>query len=561
MTAEELLDKGTDYLYGFGDVDKDYEQAMNHFVKALDAGSVKAMNEIGFMYQYGYGVLKNKSEAVKWYRRGAELGDTDSMNSLADCLLKGLGTDKNVDEAVKLYTKAAELGNFNRVQELATCLIKYFGDESTAYKWLKKSCDNASLFGILQKNSSDNKDLKFMDTLADIYYFSMPDTPENKLKAFKWCEKMAQRDPRCGYYLATMYWNGEGVEKNLDKAFKLFKQSADLGNTQSMSELAEIYLKGELVPKDESKALEWITKSFEKNAADYELFYDGDEKFNAKFEALYNLANIYYADEDYAPNCDKSLEDKKRAFEIFQQLDELGFSHARYRIARMYERGEYVAKDTAKALELYKSKADTESEHCRKVVELYLEGGNIPDAARFIVKYFDTAEEQFCKCPLCSPFEETKKVAKFFIDTPNEEIIKLYDNDKMKAAQEVFDFGQACRESSVNLGIHLEVISKSADILGEDSPRKILEYLAECYTQIYTDSIEDGVPDSVEGDALENLLGDLTKSFVNYAEENKDNFPDGDFSVEYEGEETEFEHHDAEYYKMRAEYYRLKLKD
>ena len=80
MTAEELLDKGTDYLYGFGDVDKDYEQAMNHFIKSLDAGSIKVMNEIGFMYQYGYGVLKNKSEAVKWYRRSAELGDTDSMN-------------------------------------------------------------------------------------------------------------------------------------------------------------------------------------------------------------------------------------------------------------------------------------------------------------------------------------------------------------------------------------------------------------------------------------------------------------------------------------------------
>ena len=70
MTAEELLDKGTDYFHGFGEVEEDYEQAMIYFVKALEAGSIKAMDKIGFMYQYGYGVTKNKSEAVKWYRRG-----------------------------------------------------------------------------------------------------------------------------------------------------------------------------------------------------------------------------------------------------------------------------------------------------------------------------------------------------------------------------------------------------------------------------------------------------------------------------------------------------------
>ena len=256
----------------------------------------------------------------------------------------------------------------------------------------------------------------------------------------------------------------------------------------------------------------------------------------------------------------QELEDKKRAFELFQQLDELGSSHAKYRIARMYERGEYVAQDKSKALEIYKSQSDTDADFCRKVVELYLESGNIPNAAKFIVKYFNTAEEKFCRCPLCSPFEETKKVAKFFIDTPNEEIIQLYDNDKMKAARAIFDFGQACRESPVNISIHLEIISKVADILGNDCPRKILEYLVEFYTQIYKDSLDNGVPESVEGDALKNLLGSLTESLINYAEEKEENFVEDNFSVEYTDEEIEFEPHDADYYKRRAEYYRLKLK-
>lgn len=176
------------------------------------------------------------------------------------------------------------------------------------------------------------------------------------------------------------------------------------------------------------------------------------------------------------------------------------------------------------------------------------------------MKYFNTAEEKFCRCALCSPFQETKKVAKFFIDTPNEEIVKLYGNDKVKTARAIFDFGQACRKSPVNISVHLEIISTVVDILGNDCPRKILEYLAEFYQQIYKDAINENLPDEVEGDALENLLGDLNKSWNDYAEENEDCYSEGDCKIEYAGEEIKFEHHDADYYKMRAEYYQLKLK-
>lgn len=556
MTAEEILEKGKDYLHGFGEDDKDYGKAIRYFFKALEAGSIKAMNEIGFMYQYGHGVAKNKSKAVKWYRCGAELGDMDSMNSLADCLLKGIGTDKDINEAIKWYRKAAGAGNYRQVKEFATCLIKYRGSEAEAYKWLKKSCEGYSILWLLERDSTADSDLKAMENLADIYDYSMPNTAENKLKAFRWREKMAKRDARYGYDLAVMYWEGKGAEKNLGEALKWIRASAEAGNNRSMRELAEMYLKGELVPKDEAKALEWLTKAFEKNSWLYE---EDDDHLDAATEAMYSLANIYYADEDYSPGCDKSLEDKKRAFELFQELDEHGFNDVKYRIARMYERGEYVAQDKLKALEIYKANAEADSACCRKVIELYLEEDNIPEAARFIVKYFDTAEKQFCTCPLCSPFQETKKVTKYFMDTPNEEIIKLYGNDKVQAARAVFDLGQACRKSPVNISIHLEMISIVADIMGSDCSRKILKYLVELYEQIYEDSIKEGVPESVEGDALKNLLGNLTESLSEYAEENEEDYEEGSVSVEYTGEEIEFEKHPANYYKMRSVHYQLKL--
>lgn len=558
MKAEIWLEKGMNYLYGLGDFEEDYEQAMKYFIKALDAGSTEAMNKIGYMYQCGYGVVENKSEAVKWYKRGAKNGDSESMNSLADCFLKGIGIEQNIDAAINWYRKAAELGNYRQVKELAVCLIRRSGSDTEAYKWLKKSCDKYSLLWLLRKDSVEDTDLKVMSMLADIYSNDLPNTKENKLKAFKLYEKIAEKNPKYCSYLASMYYRGCGVEKNLEKYFEMVKKAADAGNASSMREIAEMYLKGEFVSKDESKAIEWLTRSYKADSR----IYEKDEGFTPEIYALRHLADIYYADEDYSGHsCDKSLENKKRAFELFQEMDELGYTKAKYRIARMYERGEYVKQDKLKALEIYKSNADKDSGCCRKVIKIYLEEKNILEAAKFIVKYFNTANKAFCTCPLCSPFEETKEVAKFFIDTPNKKIIKMYDNDKNQAAQAIFDFGKACMKSPVNVSICLEIISIAADIMGSDCSRSILKYLAENYEKIYQDSKEKGVPEEVEGDAAENLFGRLTESLSDYLEENDENYTEGSVSVGYSDDydEVKFEHHDADYYKYRSIHYQIAL--
>ncbi|MBQ3443237.1 MAG: hypothetical protein IJG33_08330 [Selenomonadaceae bacterium] len=145
------------------------------------------------------------------------------------------------------------------------------------------------------------------------------------------------------------------------------------------------------------------------------------------------------------------------------------------------------------------------------------------------------------------------------METSNDEIIYLYDNDRRRAAQAVSDFGQTCYESPVNVSIHLEMISIVADIMGSDCSREILEYLVKFYEKIYEDAVKEGVPDSVEGDAVKGLLGRLTESLSEYAEEDEENYEEGSVSIEYTGEEIEFEHHDANYYKMRLVHYQLKL--
>lgn len=162
----------------------DFEESLGNlnademcFIKALDAGCSRVIDEIGSMYEYGHGVEKNKIETVKWYKRGAEIGDTYSMNDFAECLIRGSGTEKNIDAAIEWYVKAAESGNLDKLNQLATYLIKYKHNELAAYAWLKKKYP-------------DNKSYA-LKALAEIYYFKLPEIEENNLRAFDLYKKLA----------------------------------------------------------------------------------------------------------------------------------------------------------------------------------------------------------------------------------------------------------------------------------------------------------------------------------------------------------------------------------
>ena len=47
-----------------------------------EKGDAKAQTSLGFMYQYGEGVLKDDKEAVKWFRKAAEQGNADAQHNM-----------------------------------------------------------------------------------------------------------------------------------------------------------------------------------------------------------------------------------------------------------------------------------------------------------------------------------------------------------------------------------------------------------------------------------------------------------------------------------------------
>ncbi len=75
--------------------------------------------------------------------------------------------------------------------------------------------------------------------------------------------------------LATMYINGQGVDKNVPEAMLLYKKAAEKGNTDALAYLSDLYANGTDVQKDEVMAAYWKLKatiSSEEKAKD-SLFY------------------------------------------------------------------------------------------------------------------------------------------------------------------------------------------------------------------------------------------------------------------------------------------------
>jgi TPR repeat protein len=113
--------------------------------KKATAGDASSQMALGRYYQYGRGVPKDETEAVKWYRlaapqlrKEATAGDAESQAELGAAYQEGHGVPKDETEAVKWYRLAAKQGNSD-----ATCTLgqSYTGgrggqDPIEAAKWL-----------------------------------------------------------------------------------------------------------------------------------------------------------------------------------------------------------------------------------------------------------------------------------------------------------------------------------------------------------------------------------------------------------------------------------------
>jgi uncharacterized protein len=90
--GDDEQENAASYYYTHGFIDwqlTNYDEALLLYSISAELGNAKAQNELGWMYDNGRCVEKNKEQAVFWYRKAAEQGHTLAQENLRNLELTG----------------------------------------------------------------------------------------------------------------------------------------------------------------------------------------------------------------------------------------------------------------------------------------------------------------------------------------------------------------------------------------------------------------------------------------------------------------------------------------
>ena len=106
--------------------------------RLAEKGDARAQLQLGLKYANGRGVLKDDTEAVRWFRLAADQGDASAQFGLGVMYDTGRGVLKDDTEAVRWYRLAAEQGHAGAQYNLGLMHAKGEGvlkDSVLAHMW------------------------------------------------------------------------------------------------------------------------------------------------------------------------------------------------------------------------------------------------------------------------------------------------------------------------------------------------------------------------------------------------------------------------------------------
>lgn len=155
--------------------EKSYSQALPYLQRAAKAGSLKALNCLGQMYEEGLGVEKSETimlnmynkaiqanyvpamislgfhylgdkdeETLKWWKRAAQLKSGLAYALLGNYYENGFDGDIDLEQAVAFYSNAIDCGQTSAYNGLGSVFGK-LGDKQKAYEQYMKAYENSVL--------------------------------------------------------------------------------------------------------------------------------------------------------------------------------------------------------------------------------------------------------------------------------------------------------------------------------------------------------------------------------------------------------------------------------
>lgn len=312
------------YRSGLGGKKPDEYAAFKFMDQAARTKYSYAVSVVAIMYANGQGIFPDKAKAYELFQLAASSGDEYSRLAAADALVAGDGVTKNVSEAMKLYQQGAnanytpsleKLGWIHRQGLEGSGVRPSFEQSERFFKRAIEAGSDTALVALSQiylQEAADTKDTERKNSLtfdadklisgaikagnsdamvmmgdrlkaagrgADAYKqyeraaklgdangaFNagyLLDLSGDKKNGAAYYEQAVQAGvPAAMYHLGLLLSEGDGVSKDVARAFKLYEAASRAGHTCAMVSLAVALGNGLGVAKDERAAFAWFQKA------------------------------------------------------------------------------------------------------------------------------------------------------------------------------------------------------------------------------------------------------------------------------------------------------------
>lgn len=378
-------------------------------LKAAQSGFCAAEFLVSQMYSEGKGVAASEAKAIAYLEKAAFKNYAEAQYALGFRYSQGNGVPQDDDMALKLYQMAVEGGISGAAYNLALWYERAH-DTVNAFKTLERAAllgnVSAMLKMALDYDEADDRDAEnaclWYEAAADRdsneacfllgeHYESGEGVERNMKQAVEYFERAAKNgyaaaQSKLGYIYKTdkeflnpersLYWNnkaasggdmqalcnlglsyefGVGVEKDEEKAFNLYKQSAALGYDRGMYNLAYCYMRGSGTAEDHAAA----AKYFERAAG------------KGHVNAMYNMGVMYL-------NGDGVAKDAKKATEWFYRAAQNNNIESLFYLGYCYMNGLGVNKNPVMAVRYFvKASAGGDTEAMFNLGYCYFNGTGV----------------------------------------------------------------------------------------------------------------------------------------------------------------------------------------
>lgn len=266
-------------LYKYYRDSNNNDEALFYLNAAVNLAYPESYYEIGLVYFNGLcGQAINKEKAIACWRNGCDKKDTSSMVMIGYGHLNGECVDQNISLAIQLFEEASELGSLTAARELGVMYFrgdKVESDYEKAYNYLSSISeddeDSLAYLGLMhiygryfEKDNTQgiklilesiNKDSTVGKGLLKEAFYNNALTPEEDIKV---CEFFIQtdNDAESMWHLYVSYKNGNGVEKDFDKAMKWLEKAVEYQDSRALLEMMRYYYFGDIIKSDLNKAEE-----------------------------------------------------------------------------------------------------------------------------------------------------------------------------------------------------------------------------------------------------------------------------------------------------------------